>query len=176
MPDDFQKGLIGFAKDETILLKAISPFAFSIVPERTMLRFLKLIACDNSMIGTYAKLVDDRNRTAHPNGQIIYSTQTAIDDKITEVLRVVDEIQKHSTCIIERCYNDFLINNYNPEEREYPESADQIREVLIHENYMSQKDIEICLGFNLAAIADQPEVDSIRTLHEALKAGYGASD
>lgn len=28
-----------------------------------MLRFLKLIACDNGKIGTYAKLVDDRYET-----------------------------------------------------------------------------------------------------------------
>ena len=33
------------------------------VNERTMLRFLKLIACDNGKIGTYAKLMDDRNET-----------------------------------------------------------------------------------------------------------------
>ncbi len=28
-----------------------------------------LIACDNGKIGTYAKLVDDRNESAHPNGE-----------------------------------------------------------------------------------------------------------
>jgi hypothetical protein len=69
VPKDFEKGLIGFGKDvEKGLLAATSPFSFSVVPERTMLRFLKLIACDNGKIGTYAKLVDDRNETAHPNG------------------------------------------------------------------------------------------------------------
>src|ERR1039458_1625864 len=35
---DFKKGLIGFPRDEKTLLDATSPFAFSIVPERTMLR------------------------------------------------------------------------------------------------------------------------------------------
>ena len=171
-PADFEKGLIGFARDEKNLLDATSPFAFSIVPERTMLRFLKLIACDNSKIGTYAKLVDDRNETAHPNGNIFFSTQAALDKKITEILRVVDEIQNHSTPVIEHCYREFLLQNHDPEEREYPDAADQIREVLVHENYMSQKDIEICLSFDLATIADRPEIDSIRILHEALTAEY----
>jgi hypothetical protein len=69
-PEDFEKGLIGFARDEKALLEATSPYVFSVVNERTILRFLKLIACDNSKIGTYAKLVDDRNDTAHPNGNI----------------------------------------------------------------------------------------------------------
>src|SRR6187551_2990820 len=67
-PKDFAMGLIGFGKEiEKSLLEATSPFVFSTVNERSILRFLKLIACDNSKIGTYAKLVDDRNGTAHPN-------------------------------------------------------------------------------------------------------------
>ena len=40
--------------------------SFSIVPERTIMRFFRLIGCDNSMIGTYTKLVDDRNESATP--------------------------------------------------------------------------------------------------------------
>jgi hypothetical protein len=56
-------------------------------------------------IGTYAKLVDDRNDSAHPNGNIFFSTQAALDTKITEILRVADEIQTHSAPIIQRCYS-----------------------------------------------------------------------
>ena len=64
-PKDFAMGLIGFGKDiEKSLLEATSPFVFSTVNERSILRFLKLIACDNGKIGTYAKLVDDRKDTA----------------------------------------------------------------------------------------------------------------
>lgn len=130
-PGDFEKGLIGFARDEKALLEATSPFVFSAVNERTILRFLKLIACDNSKIGTYAKLVDDRNESAHPNGNIFYSTQDALNAKITKILHVVDEIQTHSQPVIEHCYRNFLVQNHDPEEREYPNAADQIREVLI---------------------------------------------
>jgi len=175
-PKDFENGLIGFPREEKSLLEATSPFIFSAVNERTILRFLKLIACDNGMIGTYAKLVDDRNETAHPNGNIFFSTQTALDIKITEILRIVNEIQDHSKCVIDQVYRDFLLQSHNTEEREYPEAADQIREMLIHENYMSQKDIDICLGFDLASIADRPEIGNIRTLHEALISEYGSDD
>jgi hypothetical protein len=176
-PEDFEKGLIGFGKDiEKNLLDATSPFVFSTVNERSILRLLKLIACDNSKIGTYAKLVDDRNDTAHSNGNIFFSTQTALDAKITEILRVVNEIQTHSKCVIEQGYRDFLLQNHDPDEREYPDAADQIREVLIHKNYLSQEDISICLGFDLASIVDRPEIGSIRTLHEVLISVYGPDD
>jgi hypothetical protein len=175
-PGDFRKGLIGFPRDEKTLLEATSPFAFSVVPERTMLRFLKLIACDNVKIGTYAKLVDDRNDAAHPNGNIFYSTQAALVVKITEILRVVDEIQSHSKPVIEHCYREFLLQNHDPDEREYPEPEDQIREVLIHGNYLSQRDIDICLGFDLGTFAARPEYKNMRELHNALVAAYGADD
>lgn len=171
-PGDFEKGLIGFARDEKALLEATSPFVFSAVPERTILRFLKLIACDNGKIGTYAKLVDDRNESAHPNGNIFYSTQEALDAKITEILRVVEEIQTHSKPVIEHCYREFLLQNHDPEEREYPEAVDQIREVLIHGNYMSRRDVDICLGFDIDSLADPEAAEEIRALHEALAKEY----
>ena len=172
-PGDFEKGLIGFGKDvEKGLLAATSPFAFSVVPERAMLRFLKLIACDNSKIGTYAKLVDDRNESAHPNGNIFFSTQAALDIKITEILRVVDEIQTHSEPIIQRCYSKFLEDNNDPEVREYPDDEDQIREVLIHENYLSQKDIEICAAYDLSPHMMQNNFSDIHALHQNLRQRY----
>src|SRR4029077_13247226 len=129
-PKEFAMGLIGFGKEtEKTLLEANSPFVFSTVNERSVLRFLKLIACDNTKIGTYTKLVDDRNETAHSNGNIFYSTGAALDVKITEILRVVAEIQSHSKPVIEQCYRAFLLSNCNAEEREYPDPVDQIREV-----------------------------------------------
>lgn len=173
-PGDFEKGLIGFARDEKALLEATSPFVFSAVNERTILRFLKLIACDNGKIGTYAKLVDDRNESAHPNGNIFYSTQEALDAKITEILRVVDEIQTHSKPVIEHCYREFLLQNHDPEEREYPEAADQIREVLIHGNYMSRRDVDICLEFNLAGLKEHEGIEEIKALHGALAKEFKA--
>ena len=170
-------GLIGFGKDiEKSLLDATSPFVFSTVNERSILRFLKLIACDNSKIGTYAKLVDDRNESAHPNGNIFYNSEAALNIKITEILRVVAEIQTHSTPVIERCYREFLLQNHNPDEREYPDAADQIREVLIHENYLSQKDIDICLAFDVQSLADGPETTGMRELHAALVEKYETDD
>jgi len=176
-PKDVAMGLIGFGKDiEKSLLEATSPFVFSTVNERSILRFLKLIACDNGKIGTYAKLVDDRNNTAHPNGNIFFSTQAALDAKIIEILRVVDEIQTHSKPLIEHCYREFLIANHDPDERAYPDTADQIREVLIHENYLSQKDIDICLGFDIESVATQPEHKPMRELHEVLRTKHGSDD
>jgi len=146
------------------------------VPERSILRFLKLIDCDNGKIGTYAKLVDDRNESAHPNGNIFYSTEAMLDIKITEILRVVAEIQAHSKPVIEHCYREFLLQNSDTDEREYADAVDQIREVLTYGNYLSQKDIEICLAFAVESLADHPGTEGIRELHAALAETYKAED
>jgi hypothetical protein len=162
-PEDFAKGLIGFSKDiEKDLLGASSPFSFSTVNERSILRLLKLIECDNSKIGSYAKLVEDRNATAHPNGNIFYNDSNALDHKVTEILRIVAEIQKHSKSVIEHCYQNFLIEACDPDNREYIDAKDQIREVLIHQNYFSRNDIEICLAYDMTNIAKLPEIENIR--------------
>jgi hypothetical protein len=172
-PDNFRMGLIGFGKDvEKILLEATSPFVYSKVNERTMLRFLKLIACDNDKIGVYGKLVDDRNESAHPNGNIFYSEQSALDRKIREVLRVAAEIQAHSKPIVERCYSRFLIENHDPDEREYPDNVDQIREIFIHQHYLSLEDIRICRDYDLATLSMHSNFSAIQTLHSTLSGTY----
>lgn len=172
-PKDFAMGLIGFGKDvERALLEATSPFAFSTVNESTMLRFLKLIDCDNGKIGTYAKLVKDRNESAHPNGNIFYSEQSAFDLKVSEILRVVEEIQTHSKPVINKCYSQFLLENHDPETREYPDDTDQIREVLIHQNYLSMEDIRICLAINLEDLSTHPNFIAIQSLHTTLSGTY----
>ena len=183
LKDDFEKAIIGFSsrdldglvhKDDTDNLKkwTVSPFNFSKVQERSIIRILALIGCDKSKIGNYGKLIDDRNNTAHPNGNIYYSNQQSLDKKISEIIKSVDEIQTHSKSTIEKCYQNFLLESYDAEEREYIEASDQIREVLIHQNYLSQKDIEICRLFDLNNLNHHPDIDNIRLLHETLKSEY----
>lgn len=67
---------------------------------------------------------------------------------------------------------EFLLQNHDPDEREYPDAADQIREVLIHGNYLSQKDIEICLGFDIESLSDRPEISAMREMHAVLVETY----
>jgi len=170
---EFQHGLIGFGKEiEKNLLEASTPFAFSTVNERSILRLLKLIDCDNSKIGAYAKLVDDRNNTAHPNGNVFYREVSALETKVREVMRVVREIQAHSQQAIEAIYAQFLADSADPEQREFEDSADQIREVLIHGNYLSTQDIRFCMAYDLGQLAAHPMIAGIQALHESLHSSY----
>ena len=173
-PDDFEYALIGFAGDSERSLKGGSPFDFSTVNERGILRMFRLIGCNDSEIGNYMKLVADRNNAAHANGHIYFKTQLEIDEKIGEVLRAVVEIQSHCQPVIDHCYREFLIRSQNPDEREYTDTEDQIREVLIRGNYLSPQDIILCANFDTASLQAENRPD-IEDLHNTLREVYRTS-
>jgi hypothetical protein len=170
---DFEMAMVGFNKElEKELLEATSPFTFWRVKESSVVRFLKLIGCDNGKVGCYGALVKKRNDTAHINGNIFFSTQAALDTEIKEILRIVDEIQTHSRPVIEECYRNFLIENFDAEEREYPDPADQIREILIHKNYLSQEDIDVCLAYDVSKHTGDANYKALADLHQTLYDAY----
>lgn len=172
-PQDFEKAMIGFNKDlEKELMEATSPFTFWRVNESSVMRFMKLIGCDNGKVGSYAALVKERNDTAHTNGNIFFSEQSALDRKIREILRVVDEIQTHSAPTIQRCYSRFLTESAAEEIRDYTDDIDQIREILIHQNYLSQKDIKLCATFDISEYRTHPKFSAIESLHQSLIQNY----
>jgi hypothetical protein len=165
--DDFEKAMVGLNNEvEQIFLTATTPFAFVKSNEAPFFKFLKLIGCDNAKIGNYKKSVDDRNNSAHSNGRIFFNSQALIDQKIADVLRSVDEIQTHSQPIINESLVTFLKESHDPDNREYIDDTDQIREILIHGNYLSQKDIEHLLTFDIDNLAGEPNFDEMRLLFD----------
>ena len=170
---DFEKAMIGFSKDfENKLLTATTPFAFVDLGESNFIRFLKLIGCDNAQIGGYTTSVKSRNDAAHSNGRIFFNDQAIIDRKVDEVLRFIDDIQTHSQPIIIECLIDFLKENYDRDNREYFDDADQLREILIHGNYLSQKDIEHLLTFDITQLSAQPNFADMETLFATFTSSY----
>ncbi|RDJ18360.1 hypothetical protein B5K05_01325 [Rhizobium phaseoli] len=173
----FETAMVGFSKDvEKNLLEASSPFVFSAVNERTVLRFLKLIQCDNGKIGTYAKLVDERNDTAHANGNIFFNTEEELAKKIRDVLRVVEEIQNQSEAIILDGYKEFLLASRDPEGRENVDDADQVGEILVKQFYMSASDIAFCRDFNIQTLQGEPGFPAMEALHLKLAELYPPDD
>jgi hypothetical protein len=173
---DFENGLIGFARNEADLVSAVSPFDFSIESESSILRMFRLLSCDNSKIGKYAALIKDRNNSAHSNGQIYFRTEQGLAAKVAEVLRVTKEIEAHSKPVIEELYRDFLILGFDPNDRSYSDTLDQIREELIHTNYFSQQDMAICRSFDVAQLSDNASFNMIGALHRTLCESYAEAE
>lgn len=171
---DFKKALIGFqSESENKLMAADSPFKFyDQLKESQIFRFLKLIGCENSQIGEFAKFVKRRNKIAHPSGTVFFNDQLSIDNEITEMMEEVANIQVHMHPIISEVYGHFLVESADVEEREYSDPADELMASLIHRNYISQKDIEICRNFDLTTLNDNPHLENMLELHAVFVATY----
>lgn len=141
---------------------------FWLVNESTVMRFLKLIGCQNDKVGRCAALVRERNNSAHANGNIFYNNAKSLGKKIDQVLGVLADLESHTRPVIERLYLRFLKESQDPEERAYEDEADQIREALVHENYFSRKDVDVCLRHDITPLAREPRYDNIEALHAAL--------
>ncbi len=171
--EEFKKGLGEITGNtDNPLLEGASPFTFSVVRESAILQLFRLIGCNDTQIGNYRQLVQDRNDAAHANGNIFFKTQPEVDAKINRVLQAAEEIQTYFRPIIGRCYEEFLLQSRDPELREYLDDEEQIREVLIRGNYMSRKDIEVCINFDISALGDDNR-DTIEALHNTLFNAYG---
>jgi len=170
---DFAKALIGFSKDhENNMLNASSPFSLSKIKESIVFRFLKLVGCNNAKIGEFTKIVKARNDISHSNGNIFFNSQDAVDEKINEVLESVEEIQEHTKEIIDNVFRCFLVNSWDSEVREFSNDTDQIREILIHQNYLSKKDIGDCLAYDITSLEKNRNISKIRKMFKAFKKEY----
>lgn len=164
--------LAGRKLSEDDLIGLTSPFSLSKIEERTIFRMLRLAGCEHDEIKPFMKLVDDRNEIAHPNGNIFFSDQKSADARIAEILGQIDAIQIHMRPVVHDCLRRFLLESWNPDEREYPDAGDQIREVLIHANYFSQKDIECALQYDIECLLGEEHRDAAAYLFEEFKSEY----
>jgi hypothetical protein len=171
---DFKKALIGFQlESENSLLDADTPFKFyEKLKESQIFRFLKLIGCENDQVGEFAKFVKRRNKIAHPSGTVFFNDRVSIDAEIAEMMREVVNIQRHMRPIIAEVYSRFLVESSNIEERQYADPKQEIEVILIHQNYISQKDIEICLAYDLAPFRTDANFPAIDVLHQCLRKNY----
>lgn len=166
-PKDFENAAIFVPQKERDILKASTPFTFSVVNERSIFKFLKLIGCEDQHTGSFAKLVDLRNDLAHSNGLINCRDQRSADQRIGEVMRQVCAIQSHMTPLLQECLKRFLVESCAQEgNMQYDNPQDQIKEMLVHEHYFSLKDIEVCRSFNIRSLESEPRFEAMQALFD----------
>ncbi len=167
--EDYDKITLGF---NDCFGTATSPFAFSAEGESKIFLLFTFFGLGKDKIGKYKKLVRSRNEVAHSNGNIFFKAQATVDEKITEILKFANEIQEKTKFAIQDGFKRFLIESQDEEERRYIDIEEQINEELIHEHYMSQKDIEFCLDYDITKLSTEPNYAEIEKIFAALKTEY----
>lgn len=171
--EDFEKITLGF---HDCFETATSPFTFSQESESKILTIFRFLGLGKEKIGQYKKIVRDRNEVAHSNGNIFYRDQQSVDEKITDILRFTEEIQLHSKSAIQDCFKRFLIESQNEDERRYIDIQEQIHEELVHEHYLSQKDLEFCIEYDITVLNGEPNYGEIERIFEELKTEYATEE
>jgi len=170
---DYDKITLGF---NDCFNNTTSPFTFSQEQERRIFTLFKFFGLGNEKIGQYKKVVDLRNEVAHSNGNIFFKAQETVDNKITEILRFAEEIQQHSKSAIQDCFKRFLIESQNEDERRYIDIQEQIHEELVHEHYLSQKDLEFCMEYDITELNGEPNYEEIERIFEELRTEYATDE
>jgi hypothetical protein len=175
--DDFDKIKLGFNDG---LEKATTPFMFSVEGESRVFDLLKYLCASHSdvksLIGQYKALVKERNDIAHANGNIPFRNVSYLETRIADVIRYSSEIQTYSKPIIEECFELFLIESQDPELRQYVTISEQINEVLIHQHYLSLRDLEFCMAYDITKLSAQPNYAEIENIFGELKLEYAVND
>lgn len=172
---DFDKAMVGFQSEvENKLSSADSPFKFfENLKESTIFRFIKLVGCDNQQVGEFSKFVKQRNRIAHPSGTVFFNNRENIDKQIEEIIVEIDHIQQHMVQVLHDCLRSFLEQNSDPEQWEYSLPKEQIEAALIHSHYLSNKDIDACLEFDISVFDGHVDDVAIRELFSTFQEIYG---
>lgn len=123
-------------------------------------------------IGTYKKLVDERNDIVHSNGNIFYKDQQSIDNRITDVIRFCQEIQLKTKSTIEQSYLAFLSENDSVEESPYSTLEEMLGDEFISKHYISEIDMNLCCKFNGSSHNSFPNDKSMINIHAEIKKLY----
>jgi len=131
------------------------PFSLSGENERTIVGLFVSIGCDRNTIKRLRDLVDERNSVAHSNGNINFSVQSSLDEKIDEIIDCIDHIHQNTLSTIIDCVKRFLVESSNPEENEYSLAEDQVREIFIRKNYLSTLDLIQARNFPIEELENE---------------------
>lgn len=159
--EDYENVILGFSKIEN----AKVPFDYSKCNESavfTLLRYWKISIKD---IETFQKLVEDRNKIAHSNGNIFYKNRRSLDDKLSSILSICDQIQQKTKPTIEQSYKEFLFDNHSVEDSPYSTLEELLSDEFLGRHYISEKDMQLCCDCNISSLSFSENFNSIFTIH-----------
>ena len=145
--------------------------SFAVLGESDVFLLLKIAGMDSDLQGELKKLVEERNKYAHANGNIIITSQSTIDEKISKYINMIERVQKLVKPFIEELYKKTLKDPYFSDSEDrfgYMDDNDQIREEFIKKYSLSYQDINTCRKFKIDVLSEVKNYDEIKDLHIAL--------
>lgn len=148
--------------------------SFACLGESEVFLLLKIIGLDSDLQGELAKLVEERNKYAHANGNITITSQSTIDENISKYINTLERVYNLLKPEIEILYKFTLSTPefYDSEIRQYYEDDLQIEEEFVRKYFISQRQLNVCRKSNVNAFSTLDGFGSIKNLHIALSNYY----
>lgn len=88
----------------------------------------------------------------------------------------VSNAQAHVVPALHELFSEFLCDDCNdPARREAPNARTEIETNLLHRHYLSQKDIGICLAFDIGSLSGDARFPAIKVLFDEFAKAYKSS-
>ena len=145
--------------------------SFATLGESDVFLLLKIAGIDSDLQGELKKLVEERNKYAHANGNITITSQTIIDDKISKYINTLERVQRLVKPNIVDLYRKTLIDpDFSDSEDRlgYLDNNEQVKEEFIKKYSLSYQDLNTCRKFDIAELSDVQSFDEIKNIHIAL--------
>ena len=142
--------------------------SFACLSESDVFLLLKIAGIDSDLQGELKKLVEERNKYAHANGNITITSQSTMDEKISKYVNTLQRVQKLLNPFISKLYKNTLSSPdfFDSENRPgYSDDNDQIKEEFIKKYSLSYNDLNICRKFKIATMSKIDGYESIKNMH-----------
>ena len=148
--------------------------SFAVINESEVFRLLRIIGLDDSTLGELQKLVKNRNRYAHANGQMQLTSDILFFEELKEyntVLPRIFNLIKNDT--IDYYKSTLCTSDFNdPDIRAYLDPDEQIIQEFIKKHSLSKVELNWLKNIKAATFNHYPNGVEIKNLHYALKHYY----
>lgn len=145
--------------------------SFAVLNESDVFLLLKIAGMDSDLQGELRKLIEERNKYAHANGNLTITSEATIDEKISKYINTLQRVQKLFKSMTEELYLKTLANPdfFDSENRlGYFDDNEQIQEELVKKFYLSKKELNVCRKVDINLLSDKVGFEDMKNLHIAL--------
>lgn len=144
--------------------------SFAVISESDVFMLLRVVGLDNSLLGELQKLVQERNKYTHANGQLQLTSDElfmeALNSYNIKIQRVIELLKNDLIGFYKKtiCDPDF----YDPEIRAYLDPDEQMLQEFIKEYSLSRAELNWLRKIRLSDFDGCEGATEIKTLHGAL--------
>ena len=144
--------------------------SFALVSESDVFMLLSVVGLDNDLLGELQKLVRERNKYAHANGQLQLTSDElfleALNSYNAKVQRVIELVKNDLIAFYKKTISD--PDFYDPEVRAYFDPDEQIIQQFIKEYALSRTELNWLRKIRRSDFDGFEGEQEIKTLHGAL--------